>query len=73
MPTVGETVKAFVTIRESYKEEVTPEELIEFCRQKMAAYKYPRIVEIVSELAKTLSGKLLKRQLREEEAQKIRN
>lgn len=69
----GETVKAFVTIRESYKEEVTPEELIEFCRQKMAAYKYPRIVEIVSELAKTLSGKLLKRQLREEEAQKIRN
>ncbi|MDI6755650.1 MAG: AMP-binding protein [Thermodesulfobacteriota bacterium] len=69
----GETVKAFVTIRESYKEEVIPEELIEFCRQKMAAYKYPRIVEIVSELAKTLSGKLLKRQLREEEAQKIRN
>jgi long-chain acyl-CoA synthetase len=69
----GETVKAFVTPRENYQGKVTPEELIEYCKQKMAAYKYPRIVEIVSEFPKTLSGKIMKRQLREEEAKKLRN
>ena len=61
----GETVKAFVTLSDKYQGKITAEELIEFCRERMAAYKYPRIVEIVPELPKTLSGKILKRQLRE--------
>jgi len=43
---------------------VTPEELIAFCRERMAAYKYPRMVEILDELPKTASGKLLRRELR---------
>ncbi len=69
----GETVKALVTLREKYPGKVTSEELIEFCKQKMAAYKYPRMVEIVPEFPKTLSGKIMKRQLREEEVKKSGN
>ena len=66
----GETVKAFVVLNEEYKGKVTPEELVEFCRGKLAAYKYPRIIEIISEIPKTASGKLLRRLLREEELKK---
>ena len=43
----------------------TAEELIAFCRQQMAAYKYPRQVEFLDELPKTVSGKLLRRELRD--------
>jgi long-chain acyl-CoA synthetase len=39
------------------------EELIAFCRQQMAAYKYPRQIEFLDELPKTVSGKLLRREL----------
>jgi long-chain acyl-CoA synthetase len=60
----GETVKAFVALFDEQKEKVTPEELISFCKQKMAAFKYPRIVEIIDEVPKTPTGKLLRRQLR---------
>ncbi|MFC1915040.1 class I adenylate-forming enzyme family protein [Chloroflexota bacterium] len=68
-PYRGETVKAFIVLNEGYQH-VTPEELIEFCRGQMAAYKYPRAVEIIPEIPKTVSGKMLRRQLREEEAKK---
>jgi long-chain acyl-CoA synthetase len=66
----GETVKAFVAIKDHYKEKVTPEELIEFCKERMAAYKYPRIVEIVAEIPKTVTGKFLRRVLRGQEGDK---
>ena len=62
-PYRGETVKAVVSLKEGYK--TTPEELIEFCKQRMAAYKYPRIVEIVDEVPKTATGKFLRRLLRD--------
>ncbi|MBN1152462.1 MAG: long-chain fatty acid--CoA ligase, partial [Dehalococcoidia bacterium] len=61
----GETVKAYVTLKRGY-EDVTPDEFIEFCRERMAAYKYPRLVDIVEDIPKTATGKMLKRQLREE-------
>ena len=59
----GETVKAFVSLVAGAT--ATPEELIEFCKDRMAAYKYPRAVEILAELPKTTSGKLLRRELRD--------
>jgi long-chain acyl-CoA synthetase len=59
----GETVKAFVSLVAGRS--TTAEELIEFCRGRMAAYKYPREVEILDELPKNASGKLLRRELRE--------
>jgi long-chain acyl-CoA synthetase len=66
----GETVKAFVAIKDHYKKKVTSEELIEFCKKRMAAYKYPRIVEIVPEIPKTITGKFLRRVLRGQEGGK---
>jgi long-chain acyl-CoA synthetase len=61
----GETVKAFVSLREG--ESADPDEIIAFCKERMAAYKYPRQVEFVEELPKTASGKILRRELRDKE------
>jgi long-chain acyl-CoA synthetase len=61
-PYRGETVKAFVSLRPGTT--ATPEELIAFAKERMAAYKYPRQVEILDELPKTVTGKLLRRELR---------
>ena len=61
-PYRGETVKAFVSLRAG--QEVTEAELIEFAREHMAAYKYPRQVEFLDEIPKTVTGKLLRRELR---------
>lgn len=61
----GETVKAFVSLRPGTT--ATPEELIAFAKERMAAYKYPRQVEILDELPKTVTGKLLRRELRARE------
>lgn len=58
----GETVKAFVSLVRGAS--VSPEELVGFCRDRMAAYKYPRAVVILDELPKNASGKILKRELR---------
>lgn len=62
-PYRGETVKAFVSLRPG--KEASPDELIAFCQQRMAAYKYPRMVEILDDIPKTATGKLLRRELRE--------
>jgi long-chain acyl-CoA synthetase len=59
----GETVKAVVSLRPGAV--VEPGELVDFCRDRMAAYKYPRIVEVVDELPKTATGKILRRDLRD--------
>jgi long-chain acyl-CoA synthetase len=59
----GETVWAYVSLRAGAP--TTPDELIAFCREQMAAYKYPRRVEVLPELPKTPTGKLLRRELRE--------
>jgi long-chain acyl-CoA synthetase len=56
----GETVKAVVAAREP----VTAEEIILFCKERLAAYKCPRLVEFVDEIPKTASGKFLRRAFR---------
>jgi long-chain acyl-CoA synthetase len=61
----GETVKAFVSLKEDA--DAQPEELVAFCKERMAAYKYPRQVEVIDELPKTLTGKILRRELRDRE------
>jgi long-chain acyl-CoA synthetase len=65
-PYRGETVWAYVSLRPGAS--ATPEELIQFCRAEMAAYKYPRRVEILPDLPKTVTGKLLRRELRDRAA-----
>jgi long-chain acyl-CoA synthetase len=63
----GETVKAFVALKQGMEGQVSPQEIIAFCKGRMAAYKYPRQVEIVAEIPKTLTGKFLRRTLREQD------
>jgi long-chain acyl-CoA synthetase len=67
----GETVKAFVSLRPGA--ETSPDELIAFCKERMAAYKYPRQVELVDEIPKTVTGKILRRELRAAEVAKSEN
>ncbi|MGH3341732.1 MAG: class I adenylate-forming enzyme family protein [Carbonactinosporaceae bacterium] len=62
-PYRGETVTAFVSLRAGRQADA--EALIAFCKERMAAYKYPRDVAILDELPKTPTGKLLRRELRE--------
>ncbi|MCA1063630.1 long-chain-fatty-acid--CoA ligase [Rossellomorea aquimaris] len=65
----GETVKAYVVLKEG--ETLTEEELNEFARKFLAAYKVPRIYEFRKELPKTAVGKILRRALVDEERKKI--
>jgi long-chain acyl-CoA synthetase len=69
-PYRGETVKAFVALKDDWRDRVSPAELIDFCKSKMAAYKYPRVVEIADEIPKTTTGKFLRRVLRDQEKEK---
>ena len=64
----GETVKAFVVLKQG--EQCTEEELDQFMRSRLAAYKVPRIYEFRKELPKTAVGKILRRALLEEEMKK---
>jgi long-chain acyl-CoA synthetase len=61
----GETVKAFVVLRPG--ETSSEEEIVEFCRLHLAAFKVPRKVEFRAELPKSMVGKYLRRVLVEEE------
>ncbi|MBW2270761.1 MAG: long-chain fatty acid--CoA ligase, partial [Deltaproteobacteria bacterium] len=58
----GEEVKAVVALAPGAN--TTEEEIIAFCRQRLSAYKYPRSVQIIAELPKGPTGKILKRELR---------
>ncbi|KUP08101.1 AMP-dependent synthetase [Bacillus coahuilensis p1.1.43] len=60
----GETVKAFLVFKEG--KQATEEELLEYCRANLSAYKVPTFFEIRDELPKTSVGKILRRALRDE-------
>jgi fatty-acyl-CoA synthase len=66
-PRRGETVKAVVVLRDEYKGKVSPEEIIEWSKGQMAAYKYPRIVEFIDALPRSGTGKILWRELQTQE------
>ncbi len=59
---LGEEVAAFVTLRPGARADIA--ELIAFCRARLAGYKYPRRIDIVTELPKSATGKILKTKLR---------
>ncbi len=58
----GEEVKAVLTLKPG--KQATPDEIIAWCKDRMAAYKYPRIVQIVDAMPMTATGKILKRELK---------
>ena len=64
----GETVKSFIALKEGHT--ATAEELMEYSRKELAAYKIPRQIEFRDELPKSLVGKYLRRVLVEEERAK---
>jgi long-chain acyl-CoA synthetase len=64
----GETVKAFIVTKDG--ETLTEEEVISYCKEKLAAYKVPKIIEFIDELPKSAVGKILRRKLKEMELQK---
>ena len=63
----GESVKAVVVLREKFKGQVSEQEIIDWCKEHMAAYKYPRVVQFVDALPKSGSGKVMWRALQEAE------
>lgn len=63
----GETVKAFVVLKPEARGTLLPEEITEWARTRMAAYKVPRLVEFIDALPRTASGKVLWRQLQDEQ------
>lgn len=68
-PYRGETVKAFVVPKKG--ELLTETEVIDYCRQHLAPYKIPKLVEFVEALPKSAVGKILRRELRERELARI--
>lgn len=59
----GETVKAYVSFKPGAS--AAPEELVEYCRNRLASYKAPRFVEILEDLPKTITGKIQRQALRQ--------
>ncbi|HXX11236.1 MAG TPA: AMP-binding protein, partial [Burkholderiales bacterium] len=66
----GETVKALVVPKERGRDTTSPESIIAWCREHMAAYKVPRVVELVESLPKSATGKVQWRVLQELELKK---
>jgi len=65
-PKVGQQIKAYVVLQSEARGKVSEEEIVEFCRQNLAHYKVPGIVEFRGELPKTDVGKVSRRELRDE-------
>jgi fatty-acyl-CoA synthase len=63
----GETVKAVVVLRASHKGKVSEQDILDWCRDNMAVYKAPRIVQFADSLPKSGSGKVMWRTLQEAE------
>jgi fatty-acyl-CoA synthase len=64
----GETVKAMLVLRPDWRGRIDEQAIIDWCRQNMAAYKCPRIVEFAEALPKSGAGKIMWRELQDREA-----
>ena len=67
----GESVKAVVVLRSTHQGQVTEQDIIDWCRDTMAVYKVPRVVEFIDALPKSGSGKVMWRALQEAEMAKV--
>jgi long-chain acyl-CoA synthetase len=65
-PAVGHIIKAYVVLQSEARGKISEEEIMEFCRQNLAHYKVPKVIEFRGELPKTDVGKVSRRELREE-------
>ncbi|MHA1986609.1 MAG: class I adenylate-forming enzyme family protein [Promethearchaeota archaeon] len=70
-PNIGETIKAFVVLKSEYQDgKITDKDIIEWAKERLAGYKYPRKVEFIRTLPRTTIGKPFRRKLREMEEEK---
>jgi len=69
-PNIGETIKAFIVLKKEDIGKVTEQEIIEWSKEKLAGYKWPRKVEFINSLPRTGVGKIKRRKLREMELEK---
>jgi len=67
----GETVKAFIVVKEG--QELSEDEVAAYCKENLAAYKVPKLIEFIDELPKSAVGKILRRKLKDMEMEKIEN
>ncbi|MFX0027571.1 MAG: AMP-binding protein [Candidatus Hermodarchaeota archaeon] len=65
-PNIGETIKAYIVLKPEYKDKITEQDIIDWAKDKMAGYKYPRNVEFLNVLPRTAVGKVFRRKLREQ-------
>jgi long-chain acyl-CoA synthetase len=65
-PAVGQQIKAYVVLQSEARGKISEEEVIDFCKENLAHYKVPKIIEFRGELPKTDVGKISRRELREE-------
>ena len=65
-PKVGQIIKAMVVLQTEARGNISEEEIIKYCEERLAHYKVPKIVEFRGELPKTDVGKISRRELREE-------
>lgn len=69
----SERIKAFIRLKEEFRGKAVAEEIIRHCREKLPAYAVPKLIEFREELPLTVTLKLFKRQLKEEEIGKMKN
>jgi len=68
----SERIKAFVKLRDNFKGKTEAQEIIDYCKEKMAAYAVPKFIEFKDDLPLTVAEKIFKRALREEEIKKMK-
>jgi long-chain acyl-CoA synthetase len=66
--TVGENVKAVIVLESDARGKISEVQIVEYCREKLAHYKIPKLIEFVGEIPKTDIGKVSRREIREEES-----
>ncbi|MBN1376418.1 MAG: AMP-binding protein [Dehalococcoidia bacterium] len=66
----SDRVKAYIKLKEEYKDKVTEKEIIDLCKEKLSAYSVPKYVEFRDDLPINPLGKIMKRKLRDEEIAK---
>ncbi len=70
-PNIGETIKAFVVLKKEYRDgKVSERDIINWAKERLAGYKYPRQVEFMKSLPRTAVGKIFRRKLRKMELEK---
>ncbi len=72
-PDRGENIMAHIILKKEYEGKIGEKEIIDWSKEQMAAYKYPRIIKFVNSLAKSAVGKVLRRVIRDKEIKKAEN